>query len=283
MNPCHRSEPLPPFTHSPHSIRFSMPQKSGRDRLDRVLVLRGLAESREQAGRLILSGQVRVDGIPADKSARLVSVQTRIDVIGKAEPYVSRGGRKLEAALDAFSLDVDGLVAMDVGASTGGFTDCLLQRGARRIYAVDVGYGQLDWRIRQNSKVVVLDRQNIRYLSASAVSDPIDAVVIDVSFISLTLVIPAVLQFLRHSGWMVTLIKPQFEVGRGQVGRGGIVRDDDQRRLATERIIACARQHGFDCLGMVDSPISGRKGNREILAGFRWPSQFQETDLKGAV
>jgi 23S rRNA (cytidine1920-2'-O)/16S rRNA (cytidine1409-2'-O)-methyltransferase len=161
---------------------------------------------------------------------------------------------------------------MDVGASTGGFTDCLLQRGAQRVYAVDVGYGQLDWRIRQDPRVVVLDRQNIRHLPSSAVPDPIAVAVIDVSFISLALVIPAVLRFLRRPAWVIALIKPQFEVGRGQVGRGGIVRDDGQRQAVVERIIASAQQHGLVSLGVLDSPVHGQKGNREILAGFCWPA-----------
>ncbi|HKN87154.1 MAG TPA: TlyA family RNA methyltransferase [Nitrospiraceae bacterium] len=271
MNPSRQAEPFPPAISYPTiPTRFLMRQKPGRDRLDRTLVSRGLAESREQAARLILSGNVRVDGIPADKQARLVCREAKIDVVGKAEPYVSRGGRKLEAALEAFHIDPRGLIAMDVGASTGGFTDCLLQRGAQRVYAVDVGYGQLDWRIRQDPHVVVLDRQNIRYLPASSVPDPIDLAVIDVSFISLALVLPAVLLFLRRPAWVVALIKPQFEVGRGQVGRGGIVRDDTQRQAVSERIVACAQQHGFVSLGLVDSPVHGQKGNREILSGWRW-------------
>jgi len=249
-----------------------MQQKPGRDRLDHVLVLRGFAESREQASRLILSGNVRVDGLPVDKQARLVSPEAKIEVIGKAEPYASRGGRKLEAALDAFHLDPQGFIAMDVGASTGGFTDCLLQRGVRRVYAVDVGYGQLDWRIRADPRVVVLERQNIRYLPASAVADPVDVAVIDVSFISLTLVIPAVLPFLRRPAWVIALIKPQFEVGRAQVGRGGIVRDDALRQGAMEKIVRHAQQQGLNCVGVIDSPVQGQKGNREILAGFRWQS-----------
>lgn len=277
MNPSRQAEPLPPAIPFPIvSVQCRMRQKSGRDRLDRTLVLRGLAESREQAGRLILSGNVRVDGIPVDKQARLVSREAKIEVVGKAEPYVSRGGRKLEAALAAFRIDPHGLIAMDVGASTGGFTDCLLQRGAQRVYAVDVGYGQLDWRIRQDPRVVVLDRQNIRYLPLSSVPDPIDLAVIDVSFISLALVLPAVLSFLRRPAWVIALIKPQFEVGRGQVGRGGIVRDDAQRHAVSERIVASAQQHGLVSLGLVDSPVHGQKGNREILVGLQWsPDQSQ--------
>jgi 23S rRNA (cytidine1920-2'-O)/16S rRNA (cytidine1409-2'-O)-methyltransferase len=272
MNPSRQAEPLPPAILFPTvSVQCRMRQKPVHDRLDRTLVLRGLAESREQAGRLIMSGNVRVEGIPVDKQARLVPVTAKIEVIGKAEPYVSRGGRKLEAALDVFRIDPHGLIAMDVGASTGGFTDCLLQRGAQRVYAVDVGYGQLDWRIRQDPRVVVLDRQNIRYLHASSVPDPIDLAVIDVSFISLVLVLPSVLSFLRRPAWVIALIKPQFEVGRGQVGRGGIVRDDEQRQAVSERIVACAQQHGFVSLGLIDSPVHGQKGNREILVGLHWP------------
>ena len=274
MNPSRQVKFSPPATSLPTSSpRFLMGQKSARDRLDRTLVSRGLAESREQAGRLILTGNVRVDGIHVDKAARLVSHEATIEVIGKAEPYVSRGGRKLQAALEAFHIDPHGMIAMDVGASTGGFTDCLLQQGAERVYAIDVGYGQLDWRIRQDPRVVVLDRQNIRYLPASSVPDPIDLAVIDVSFISLTLVLPAILPFLRQPAWVVALIKPQFEVGRGQVGRGGIVRDDAQRQAVSERVVACAQQHGLVSLGLVESPVHGQKGNREILAGLRWLAQ----------
>ena len=240
-----------------------------RDRLDRALVLRGLADSREQAGRLILSGRVRVDHALADKPARLVSHEACITLLEK-EPYASRGGKKLEAALDAFGVDPGGLIAMDVGASTGGFTDCLLQRGVQRVYAVDVGYGQLDWRLAQDPRVVVLDRRNIRHLAPSAVPDPIALAVIDVSFISLALVLPAVVRFLTRSAAVIALIKPQFEVGRGQVGRGGIVRDDSKRLGAAEKVVAHARDLGFVCMGTIDSPVTGHKGNREILAGFRF-------------
>lgn len=247
--------------------RVPMTRKVIRERLDRILVYHGLAESREQAGRLILAGAVRVDGVLVDKQAKLVSPNARIEVVS-AEPYVSRGGVKLAAALEAFKIDPAGLVAMDVGASTGGFTDCLLQQGARRVYAVDVGYGQLDWRLRQDPRVVVLERCNIRYLNASAVPDPIDLATIDVSFISLSLVLPSVVSFLKKPSRVVALIKPQFEVGRGQVGRGGVVRDESQRRAVTEKIVHCAKELGLVCIGTIDSPIRGPKGNREILAGF---------------
>ena len=241
-----------------------------RDRLDRVLVARGLASSREQASRMILAGTVRVNGVLTDKQATLVPAEAAIDVASGTTPYVSRGGGKLVAALDAWAVDPAGLVAMDVGASTGGFTDCLLQRGARRVYAVDVGYGQLDWKLRQDPRVVVLDRQNIRYLERAAVPEPIDLAVIDVSFISLTLVLPCVVPFLGRPARVIALVKPQFEVGKGQVGRGGIVRDEEQRRAVTAKVLACAESLGFRSLGVLDSPVLGQKGNREILLGLNW-------------
>lgn len=241
-----------------------------RDRLDRVLVARGLASSREQAGRMILAGAVRVDGVLTDKQAALVPAGAAIDVAAGAAPYVSRGGGKLAAALDAWAVDPAGLVAMDVGASTGGFTDCLLQRGARRVYAVDVGYGQLDWKLRRDPRVVVLDRANIRHLERAAVPEPVDLAVIDVSFISLALVLPCVAPFLGRPARVVALVKPQFEVGKGRVGRGGIVRDEDQRRAAAQKIAACAESLGFRPFGVLDSPVPGQKGNREILLGLDW-------------
>ncbi len=248
-----------------------MPRNTSRarERLDRALVARGFAETREQASRLIMAGAVRVDGACADKQAKMVGPDATIEVRGRPFPFVSRGGAKLEAALDTFGFDPSGLVAMDVGASTGGFTDCLLQRGARVVYAVDVGYGQLDWRLRQDPRVVVRERENIRYLPADAVPDRIDLAVIDVSFISLTLALPALLRFLAPHATVVALVKPQFEVGRGQVGRGGIVRHEGLRRAAAEKVITCAVELGFTPVGTLDSPVAGQKGNREILIGLR--------------
>ena len=169
-------------------------------------------------------------------------------------------------------MDPAGLVAMDVGASTGGFTDCLLQRGVRRVYGVDVGYGQLDWKLRQDPRVVVLDRENIRYLERAAVPEPVDLAVIDVSFISLTLVLPCVAPFLGRPARVIALVKPQFEVGKGQVGRGGIVRSEEQRRAVTQKVLACAESLGFRPFGVLDSPVPGQKGNREILVGLDWPA-----------
>ncbi|NGZ02545.1 MAG: TlyA family rRNA (cytidine-2'-O)-methyltransferase [Nitrospira sp. WS238] len=243
-------------------------RSSERQRLDRVLISRGLAASREEAARLILAGAVRVSGAVIDKSAKLVSPDADVVLVGRGSPYVGRGGEKLAAALDHFRVDPKGKVCFDVGCSTGGFTDCLLQRGATRVYAVDVGYGQFDWRLRQDPRVVLMERTNIRYLESDAIRDPIDLIVIDVSFISLTLVLPCVEPYLTDSGFIITLIKPQFEVGKGLVGRGGIVRDDGLRQAVTEKVVRCANRVGLELEGRMDSPLEGRKGNREILAWF---------------
>lgn len=246
------------------------PTSPRRERLDRLLVARGLVETREQASRLILAGAVTVGGARAEKQAMLVDTEAVVEIKRPASPYVSRGGEKLAPALDALAIDPRGLVAMDVGASTGGFTDCLLQRGAARVYAVDVGYGQMAWRIRQDPRVVVLERQNMRYLPADLVPEPIELAVIDVSFISLTLVLPPVLRFLVRGARVIALVKPQFEVGKGQVGRGGIVRDDQQRRDVVEKIVTFSRECGLRTLGTLESPIAGQKGNREVLVGWQW-------------
>ncbi|MFM8551580.1 MAG: TlyA family RNA methyltransferase [Nitrospiraceae bacterium] len=240
-----------------------------RERLDRALVARGLAASREQAAGLIMAGSVTVDGALADKQAKLVSSDARIEVADRPR-YVSRAGGKLAAALEAFKVDPAGLAVLDVGASTGGFTDCVLQAGARIVYAVDVGFGQLDWKLRQDPRVRVLDRCNIRHLEPSAIPEPIDLAIIDVSFISLTLVLPCVVRFLREPAQVVALVKPQFEVGKGQVGRGGIVRDDAQRRAVTDKVLVCAESLGLATIGVLDSPVPGQKGNREILVGWRY-------------
>lgn len=238
-----------------------------KERLDRVLAAQGLMPSREAAARTVLAGGVSVDGMMVDKPAKLVPLDARIEIVQPAS-FVSRSGDKLAAALDAFHIDPRGSIGLDVGCSTGGFTDCLLQRGAARIYAIDVGYGQFEWKLRQDSRVVLLERTNIRYVDRGAVPEPIDLAVIDVSFISLTLVLPTVTRLLNRSAVVVALVKPQFEVGKGLVGRGGIVRDDAQREAMTEKVIACAARLGLQLKGVLDSPVIGRKGNREILVGF---------------
>jgi len=247
-------------------VMASLP-RAHKERLDCVLAAQGLVPSREAAARTVLAGGVSVDGVMVDKPAKLVSLDARIEIVRPAL-YVSRSGDKLAAALDTFHIDPRGTIGLDVGCSTGGFTDCLLQRGARRIYAIDVGYGQFAWRLRQDSRVVLLERTNIRYVDRAAIPEPIDLAVIDVSFISLTLVLPAVVHLLNSAAVIVALVKPQFEVGKGQVGRGGIVRDDAQREAVTEKVIHCAAQLGFQLTGVLDSPVIGRKGNREILVGL---------------
>ena len=246
---------------------MASPARVHKERLDRVLMDQGLVPSREAAARTVLAGGVSVDGIMVDKPAKLVSPDARIEIVRPAS-FVSRAGDKLAAALDAFHIDPTGAIGLDVGCSTGGFTDCLLQRGATRIYAIDVGYGQFEWKLRQDSRVVLLERTNIRYVDRIAVPEPIDLAVIDVSFISLTLVLPTVVYLLNSGAMVVALVKPQFEVGKGQVGRGGIVRDDTQRAAVTEKVIACAAHLGLQLKGVLDSPVIGRKGNREILVGF---------------
>jgi len=246
---------------------MASPSRVPKERLDRVLMVQGLVSSRETAARMVLAGGVSVDGIMVDKPAKLVPLDARIEIVQSAL-FVSRSGDKLAAALDAFDIEPRGTIGLDVGCSTGGFTDCLLQRGATRIYAIDVGYGQFEWKLRNDSRVVLLERTNIRYVDRAAVPEPIDLAVIDVSFISLTLVLPAVVHLLNSSAVVVVLVKPQFEVGKGQVGRGGIVRDDAQREAVTEKVIACAAHLGLQLKGVLDSPVIGRKGNREILVGF---------------
>jgi 23S rRNA (cytidine1920-2'-O)/16S rRNA (cytidine1409-2'-O)-methyltransferase len=218
-----------------------------------------------------MAGTVEVDGRRVDKPGTAVADEAGLEVIGRGEPYASRAGRKLEAALDAFGVSPAGRVCLDVGASTGGFTDCLLQRGAERVYAVDVGYGQLDYRLRNDPRVVVMERINVRYLEPDALPESIDLFTVDVSFISLTKVVPALLPHLaRPGGEMLTLIKPQFEAGRELVGKGGIVRDEAVRsRVITETAEALAGLDGLELAGVVDSEVPGMGGNREAFGWFR--------------
>jgi len=228
-------------------------------------VERELAPSRQRAAALILEGKVRVDGQRAQKAAQPVAPDARVEVLEEDEAYVSRGGIKLAGALDFFRLSVAGLVAMDVGASTGGFTDCLLQRGARRVYAVDVGYGQLAWKLRQDPRVVVLERTNVRYLRREKISEPVDLATIDTSFISLNKVIPRVVEFLKEGGRLLALIKPQFEVGRGLVGKGGVVREPELQQRVVSDVENFCRDQGLTVEGVAESPILGPKGNREFF------------------
>lgn len=236
-----------------------------KERLDKLLVVRGLTNSRERARALILAGQVVVAEHCVDKAGSRVPIDAPIRLKGADLQYVSRGGLKLEAALRHFALDVQDRVALDVGASTGGFTDCLLQHGARRVFAVDVGYGQLAWTLREDARVVNLERQNIRTLDAALLDETPDLAVIDASFIGLSKVLPPTLRLLGRPGEIIALIKPQFEVGRGRVGKGGIVRDP---RLHEQVIADVGRQAGeLGCrvVGVVESPLTGARGNREFL------------------
>ncbi len=239
---------------------------SRKERLDLLLVERGLADSRQQAQRLIMAGEVTVEGQVVDKPGARVAVAARLTVAGGL-PYVSRGGCKLAAALDAFGLDVSGWIAADVGASTGGFTDCLLQRGAARVYAIDVGYGQLAWKLQQDPRVVVMDRTNARYLER--LPEVVDLATVDVSFISLRLILPTVAGWLRPDGRIVALIKPQFEAGRRQVGKGGVVRDPAVHRAVLQEIVAWAQAQGLGLQGLLRSPITGPAGNIEFLAHWQ--------------
>jgi 23S rRNA (cytidine1920-2'-O)/16S rRNA (cytidine1409-2'-O)-methyltransferase len=234
-------------------------------RLDRLLVERGLAPARERARALILAGQVLVNGEPVAKVGTLIPTEALVALKSPDQPYVSRGGLKLAAGLEHFQVDVTGLVALDVGVSTGGFTDCLLQHGAARVYGVDVGYGQLAWRLRQDPRVIVLERTNIRHLPREAIPEEIDLAVVDVSFISLKLVLPRVILFLRPGGAIVALVKPQFEVGKGQVGKGGVVRDQQLQLQTVAEIQAFAQTLGLEASRVLPSPILGPKGNQEYL------------------
>jgi len=238
-------------------------------RLDRLLVLRGLAPTREKAQAMILAGTVSVGGRRVDKAGAPVEEDAEVAVAGPAHPFVSRGGVKLAAALDAFALDPAGRVCLDVGASTGGFTDCLLQRGAARVYAVDVGHGQLDARLRADPRVVVRERVNARALSRAEVPEAVWLAALDVSFISLRLVLPAVAPLVEAGGAIVALVKPQFEAGRGEVPRGGVVRSEETRRRVVEEVSAAGRALGLAVGGAIPSPIRGARGNEEFLLGFR--------------
>ena len=240
-------------------------------RLDHWLVARGLAATREEAQAAIMAGLVTVDERTADKAGRRVGPGAKIVVRGPAREYASRGGVKLAAALDAFGLDVRGRVAVDLGASTGGFTDCLLQAGAAKVHALDVGRGQLHARLRSDPRVVLHEGVNARHLASSDLLESVSVLVLDVSFISLTQVLPATVPFLRPGGVTVALVKPQFEAGRGQVGKGGVVRDDAVRAEAVARVRACIENLGLLPVGTLDSPIHGPAGNREILLVARRP------------
>ena len=232
-------------------------------RLDRAIVDRGIVESREKAQALIMAGDVLIDGQKASKAGQLVSPESRIEVTARLR-YVGRGGLKLEGALQHFGIDVTGLVAADFGSSTGGFTDCLLQAGAVRVHAIDVGTNQLDWRLRNDPRVVVHEGVNARYIELTDLGEPVDLAVCDVSFISATLILPGMVKVLSGKGTVVVLVKPQFEAGKGRVGKGGIVRDPALHQAACAKVRAAAEESGFETQ-IMESPITGAEGNKEFL------------------
>lgn len=236
-----------------------------KERLDVLVVERGLAETRTKAQALILAGQVVVGGQRVDKPGTRVPVDAELRKKGEVLPYVSRGGLKLKGALDAFNLDVRGQVCADIGASTGGFTDCLLQEGATRVHAIDVGWGQLHEKLRQDGRVISRERVNARHLTDDDLPEAVQIVVIDVSFISLELVLPAVLPKLLVGGHLIALVKPQFEVGPAHIDKGGVVRDPVARQGAIDRIRAFVKGQGLDEVGLIDSPVPGPAGNVEAL------------------
>lgn len=242
-----------------------MPKKL---RLDHLLVARGLFPSREQARRAILAGEVSVATRVVDKPSELLDEQTAIDV-KPTRKYVGRGGLKLESALDYFKIELQGKIALDIGASTGGFTDCILQRGAESVYAVDVGYGQLDWKLRNDPRVVVLEKINARFLTGEHVSELVDVCVIDVSFISLTLILPNAFALLKTDGIILALIKPQFELQRSDVGKGGIVRDPSLHQKAQDKIVAFVEDLDHVVAGISPAAIKGADGNQEFFACVR--------------
>ena len=242
-------------------------------RLDRLMVEKGLVTSRQRAQAMIMAGNVLVNSQSVDKSGYLVSESSEITLKGEVLPYVSRGGLKLKKALASFEVSVQSLVCLDVGASTGGFTDCLLQHGAARVYSVDVGYGQLAWQLRQDSRVIPIERMNIRNMPRNMLPEPVDLVTIDVSFISLKIVVPAVMKFMSKAARIIALIKPQFEVGKGKVGKGGVVRDPLQHESVINELLRFFKDSGWTCLPVVPSPILGPSGNREFLIHLNPPDR----------
>ena len=240
-------------------------EKIHKERLDVLLVKRGLAETREKAKTTLMAGLVLVNGQKIDKAGTMVKEDAELRVLGDAIPYVSRGGLKLEKAMETFNINMEGKVVADIGASTGGFTDCALQRGAAKVFAIDVGYGQLAWKLRSDSRVVNMERTNIRYVRPEDIGELLDFASIDVAFISLTKVLEPAKALLKDTGEIVALIKPQFEAGRGNVGKKGVVRDPEVHRSVIRAVLAYSREIGFFPVGLTFSPIKGPEGNIEYL------------------
>jgi 23S rRNA (cytidine1920-2'-O)/16S rRNA (cytidine1409-2'-O)-methyltransferase len=257
----------------------SGPMAQQKERIDRLLVDRGLVPSRERARAMIMAGEVLVNDRPAEKAGEMVPAEAEIRLRGEPLRYVSRGGLKLEKGLDEFGIDVAGRCGLDVGASTGGFTDCLLQRGTRKVFAVDVGYGQLAWKLRQDPRVVSMEKTNIRSLEPERLDEVPDFAVIDASFISLDKVLPNTLRLISADAFVVALIKPQFEVGRGEVGKGGVVRDEGKHREVIENVKLLAAGLRLEVRGVTESPITGPAGNKEFLIWLVKSPQAQAESL----
>ncbi len=254
-----------------------------KQRLDQYLVEQGFVPSRSMAQSMIMAGEVFVNGQKASKAGEPVTGEEQIELRGKTLQYVSRGGLKLEKAMQVFPVELEGKVCMDIGASTGGFTDCMLQNGACKVYAIDVGYGQLAWKLRQDERVVNLERTNVRYVTEEQVPDRVDFFSVDVSFISLKLVLPVAYSLLQESGQGVCLIKPQFEAGREKVGKKGVVRDPEVHREVIENVIAFTKEIGFSVLGLDYSPVKGPEGNIEYLMYVGKDGESIDVDIEELV
>jgi 23S rRNA (cytidine1920-2'-O)/16S rRNA (cytidine1409-2'-O)-methyltransferase len=250
-------------------------------RIDNLLVERGIAESRQRAQAMILAGLVLAGDRVIDKAGCMLNQDVAIRIKGDANPFVSRGGLKLQGALQAFSLSVRDLVALDVGASTGGFTDCLLQAGAKKVYAIDVGYGQLAWKLRKDPRVVNIERTNIRFFDGSGIDDDIDITVIDASFISLRLVIPPVMKLIKEDALILCLVKPQFEAGRKEVGKQGVIKDPHVHERVLEEIETFCRESGLEVMGRCDSPLLGPAGNREFFLYLKKTTAIADRSKEG--
>ena len=254
-----------------------------KQRLDIYLVENGLVSGRDLAKSLIMAGKVYVNNQKADKAGDQVSEKDKVEVRGETLKYVSRGGLKLEKAMQVFPIELDNKVAMDIGASTGGFTDCMLQNGAKKVFAVDVGYGQLAWKLRCDERVVNMERTNIRYVTLSDIGEGLDFASVDVAFISLKLVLPVAKELLKENGEIVALIKPQFEAGREKVGKKGVVRDPAVHREVIETVVSFAQDCGFEVLGIEFSPIKGPEGNIEYLMYAKKNCDFEKKDFSEEI
>jgi len=254
-----------------------------KERLDVLLVNNGLAESREKAKRTIMAGLVTVDGRLEDKPGSRFDIDSDVQVKGQECPYVSRGGLKLEKAIEEWGVSCEGAVCVDMGASTGGFTDCMLQHGARKVYAIDVGYGQLDYKLRTDERVINMEKTNIRYLDTALIEEPVDLISIDVSFISARHMFPVASELLSDKGLILCLVKPQFEAGREQVGKGGIVREPEIHREVIEKVIGYACECGLYPRALSFSPIKGTKGNIEYLLLLSHEKCDNELDMSGVI